>query len=188
MIKSARQSKKLIIPETSFLISNHGQRMTCLPVALTNLWLHVNTFFINVLILFRNGTYIKKYIAPYSFGLEAKIFIVPKIKFLCHLEKILSRERSEPFLPNFSRSICAYCLIVSDFLLQSCFLRPKPAGLQKGPAAVRKQRRGLCARLMYICLYISCYAFAALFFVAWRKSTSIAAAKRTPMGYATAVL
>ena len=48
--------------------------MTCLPVALTNLWLHVNTFFINVLILFRNGTYIKKYIAPYSFGLEAKIF------------------------------------------------------------------------------------------------------------------
>ena len=34
---------------------------------MTDLWLHVNTFFIIVLIFFRYGSYIKKYMAVFLF-------------------------------------------------------------------------------------------------------------------------
>ena len=61
MIRSARHSKKLIIPETSFWIS--AADSLCHTAAMTDLWLHVNNFFIIVLIFFRYGSHIKKYMA-----------------------------------------------------------------------------------------------------------------------------
>ena len=63
------------------------------------------------------------------------------------------------------------------------------AAKYKAPSAEPFQRREpYSADHLYICLYISCHAFWAAFFVAWRKTASIAMAKMTPMGYATAVL
>ena len=63
------------------------------------------------------------------------------------------------------------------------------AAKYKAPSAKPFQRRvPYSADHLYICLYISCHAFWAAFFVAWRKTASIAMAKMTPMGYATAVL
>ena len=63
------------------------------------------------------------------------------------------------------------------------------AAKRKAPSAEPFQRRvPYSADHLYICLYISCHAFWAAFFVAWRKTASIAMAKMTPMGYATAVL
>ena len=63
------------------------------------------------------------------------------------------------------------------------------AAKYKAPPAEPFQRRvPYSADHLYICLYISCHAFWAAFFVAWRKIASIAMAKMTPMGYATAVL
>ena len=63
------------------------------------------------------------------------------------------------------------------------------AAKHKAPSAEPFQRRvPYSADHLYICLYISCHAFWAAFFVAWRKTASIAMAKMTPMGYATAVL
>ena len=41
---------------------------------MTDLWLHVNTFFIIVLIFFRYGSYIKKYIAAYFICLRKLLF------------------------------------------------------------------------------------------------------------------
>ena len=43
---------------------------------MTDLWLHVNTFFIIVLIFFRYGSYIKKYMAGYFFCLFKLAFYV----------------------------------------------------------------------------------------------------------------
>ena len=58
----------------------------------------------------------------------------------------------------------------------------------KAPSVEPFQRRvPYSADHLYICLYISRHAFWAAFFVAWRKTASIAMAKMTPMGYATAV-
>ena len=63
------------------------------------------------------------------------------------------------------------------------------AAKYKAPSAEPFQRRvPNSADHLYICLYISCHAFWAAFFVAWRKIASIAMAKMMPMGYATAVL
>ena len=63
------------------------------------------------------------------------------------------------------------------------------AAKHKAPSAEPFQRRvPYSADHLYICLYISCHAFWAAFFVAWRKMASIAMAKITPMGYAAAVL
>ena len=63
------------------------------------------------------------------------------------------------------------------------------AAKYKAPSAEPFQRRvPYSADHLYICLYISCHAFWAAFFVAWRKTASIAMAKMMPMGYATAVL
>ena len=41
---------------------------------MTDLWLHVNTFFIIVLIFFRYGYYIKKYMAAYFICLHKLLF------------------------------------------------------------------------------------------------------------------
>ena len=41
---------------------------------MTDLWLHVNTFFIIVLIFFRYGSYIKKYMAAYFICLRKLLF------------------------------------------------------------------------------------------------------------------
>ena len=41
---------------------------------MTDLWLHVNTFFIIVLIFFRHGSYIKKYMAAYFICLRKLSF------------------------------------------------------------------------------------------------------------------
>ena len=41
---------------------------------MTDLWLHVNTFFIIVLIFFRYGSYIKKYMAAYFICLRKLFF------------------------------------------------------------------------------------------------------------------
>ena len=43
---------------------------------MTDLWLHVNTFFIIVLIFFRYGSYIKKYMAAYFICLFELAFYV----------------------------------------------------------------------------------------------------------------
>ena len=43
---------------------------------MTDLWLHVNTFFIIVLIFFRYGSYIKKYMAAYLICLFKLLFYV----------------------------------------------------------------------------------------------------------------
>ena len=41
---------------------------------MTDLWLHVNTFFIIVLIFFRYGSHIKKYMAAYFICLRKLAF------------------------------------------------------------------------------------------------------------------
>lgn len=41
---------------------------------MTDLWLHVNTFFIIVLIFFRYGSHIKKYMAAYFICLRKLLF------------------------------------------------------------------------------------------------------------------
>ena len=60
---------------------HNWQHIACPAAALTNLWLHVNTFFIKQLIFFWYGSHIKKYMARCFRGIPAKNFYRVHDKF-----------------------------------------------------------------------------------------------------------
>ena len=132
MIRIARQSKKLIIPETSFLLAG-GPILP--PTA--NPWFHVNTFFINRVISFRNSLHIKKHIALMPVGISVFYFQRSIIDFI--FPKSFSGLFRFPEV-QFDKFFTSFLCILSDFSFlgeQTIFLKSRktaflrPAGRKK---------------------------------------------------------
>ena len=123
-----------------------------------------------MLIFFWYGSHIKKYIHPYFVGILSAVFkrITGKISY--PMAKDLFRNRAEsPSAKVFGPFLCKVFNFVQKSPIRAILLH------KKAPPPVSAAFRGD-------------QAFAALFLVAWIKMASMATAKRTPTGYATAVL
>ena len=104
-------------------------------------------------------------------------------KFLIRWQKTFSGIAQNPPLPKFSARFCARCSILSKNLLfvQFCCTRKPLHRDGTGGGGFGETGKVSAA-------FRGDQAFAALFLVAWIKMASMATAKRTPTGYATAVL
>ena len=136
-----------------------------------------------MLIFFWYGSHIKKYIHPYFVGILPTVFkrITGKISY--PMAKSLFRNRAEsPSAKVFGPFLCKVFNFVQKSPIRAILLHKKapPPGWDrwrgfgetgKVSAAIRGEK-----------------ALAALFFGAWIKMGSMPTAKRTPTGYATAVL
>ena len=117
-----------------------------------------------------------------------RIFIAFTANFLSSLAKTFSGTGQNRCRQTFRPVFVQVAQSFSIFSANRGF-SARIAAKRKAPSAEPFQRRvPYSADHLYICLYILCHAFWAAFFVAWRKTASIAMAKITPMGYATAVL
>ena len=119
---------------------------------------------------------------------QQRIFIAFTANFLNSPAKTFSKTSQSRCCQTFQPVFVQVAQSFSIFSANRDF-SARIAAKHKAPSAEPFQRRvPYSADHLYICLYILRYAFWAAFFVAWRKIASIAMAKMTPMGYATAVL
>ena len=136
-----------------------------------------------MLIFFWYGSHIKKYIHPYFVGILSTVFkrITGKISY--PMAKDLFRNRAKsPSAKVFGPFLCKVFNFVQKSPIRAILLHKKalPPGWDRWRGFRRKRK--------LFTTYEVFQAFAALFLVAWIKMASMATAKRTPTGYATAVL
>ena len=136
-----------------------------------------------MLIFFWYGSHIKKYIHPYFVGILSTVFkrITGKISY--PMAKDLFRNRAKsPSAKVFGPFLCKVFNFVQKSPIRAILLH------KKAPPPGWDRWRGFRRKRKLFTTYEVFQAFAALFLVAWIKMASMATAKRTPTGYARAVL
>ncbi len=136
-----------------------------------------------MLIFFWYGSHIKKYIHPYFAGILSAVFkrITGKISY--PMAKNLFRNRAKsPSAKVFGPFLCKVFNFVQKSPIRAILLH------KKAPPPGWDRWRGFGETGKVSAAFRGDQAFAALFLVAWIKMASMATAKRTPTGYATAVL
>ena len=136
-----------------------------------------------MLIFFWYGSHIKKYIHPYFAGILSTVFKRINGKISYPMAKDLFRNRAKsPSAKVFSPFLCKMFNFVQKSPIRAILLH------KKAPPPGWDRWRGFRRERKLFTDYEVFQAFAALFLVAWIKMASMATAKRTPTGYATAVL
>ena len=102
---------------------------------MTDLWLHVNTFFIIVLIFFRYGSHIKKYMAAYFICLrKLSFFGAGAFKFIFLFLKF--------FLPGTVKAVPAkLCAVFLCTLLKRLQFSPQNVGFWTKRREIRPTRQ-----------------------------------------------
>ena len=117
-----------------------------------------------------------------------RIFIAFTVNFLNSPAKTFSGTGQSRCCQTFWPAFVQVAQSFSIFSANRDFSARNAAKYKASSAGPFQRRMPYSTDYLYISLYISCHAFWAAFFVAWRKTASIAMAKMMPMGYATAVL
>ena len=136
-----------------------------------------------MLIFFWYSSHIKKYIYPYFVGILSAVFKRINGKISYPMAKDLFRNRAKsPSAKVFGPFLCKVFNFVQKSPIRAILLH------KKAPPPGWDRWRGFRRKRKLFTAYEVFQAFAALFLVAWIKIASMATAKRTPTGYATAVL
>ena len=136
-----------------------------------------------MLIFFWYGSHIKKYIHPYFVGILSAVFKRINGKISYPMAKDLFRNRAKsPSAKVFGPFLCKVFNFIQKSPIRAILLH------KKAPPPGWGRWRGFGETGKVSAAFRGDQAFAALFLVAWKKMASMATAKRTPTGYATAVL